>query len=196
MRVRRSLLLLFLTLSMPLLARSTEFASASTLLRVPHAAAASRHGHFTELQGSKPVRASAQALPLVVDGSRAPNLVPHHVATRFFIFSLAHPARQEAIANRLRLGAADRASLSAAISSLPEQLRALDERRKALRSGTPETNATRAALKSDEDVLLDTTYVKLLGSLSPSAATAVAGYIETRIKGRLKGFSMAKAIQQ
>ena len=194
MRVQRSLLVL-LAFSLPFVARSTDFASPPAVVHAAHESLSSHHAPSSPLQRGNPAPAGAQALPVVVEGSRTPELVPDRVATRFFVLSLVHPGRRAAIMARLQMAPADRANLESALESTPTRIATLSEQRKDLRNGTPESNSARAALKREEDHLLDATYGRITGALSPEAAVAADHYIRTRVKGRLKGFSMSAAQQ-
>lgn len=141
-------------------------------------------------------RASAQRLPVLVDGSRTPEAVPNNVAERVFIRSLAEPDRREAVLMRLKLTATDRSALLDALGTTPDQIVKIAQQRKALSIGqSVEAVQGRATLKAEEDQLLDASFFRVMSALTIGGASKVTQYVRTEVKRRLKGFSVSAAMQ-
>jgi hypothetical protein len=130
-----------------------------------------------------------------VDGSRTPESVPDVIAERVFIRSLAYPDRRDAVLMRVRLAANDRTALVNALGTAPARITEIADQRKALgRSDSTGSSEARAALKAEEDQLLDATYSRVVSSLTNSGSSRVSEYVNVEVKRRLKGFSVSAAM--
>ena len=150
----------------------------------------------TELQRTSSIPTSARKLPILVDGSRTPDAVPDVIAERVFVRSLADVDRRETVLRRLQLSANDRSALLSTLGGMPSRVVEIAERRKAMSGPTKSTEASeaRAALKAEEDQLLDQTYSRIASTLTNSGASKVSQYVSTEVKRRLKGFSVSAAM--
>ncbi len=134
---------------------------------------------------------TANQLPLTVDGSQTPQLIPDDLAYRHFILSVAEhtsptPDDVKRRASRLRLigiSQADQNALIAALSGVREQLDAID----ASRASTPPTNS--AALQQlliQQTSILNNAQTAILSSVSAQGTTQLEAYIQNFVKKGIK----------
>lgn len=136
-------------------------------------------------------------LPVVVDGSKTPDLIPDQLAYRHLLMALAelqHPPA-EAVGRRIAhlagvgLSAADRQNLISAMSGVREQL---DEIYLATEQAAVDTSLTSAgkdtaiaSLRAQQEVLLDATADKLKTALTNDGWLRLDAYVKDHVKRRI-----------
>jgi hypothetical protein len=199
MSTRTTLLtILLLIVAARLIALSTSSSPTALTRHVAHRDATTLpfREKRTELQRTGAMPNSVRKLPVLVDGSRTPDAVPDVIAKRVFVRSLAYADRREAVLMRLQLAAVDRSALLSILGASASRIVEIADQRKAL-SGATKSTATseaRAALKGEEDQLLDATYSSIVSTLTNSGASKLSQYVHTDVKRRLKGFSVSAAM--
>jgi len=140
----------------------------------------------------QPVVASGQieALPVAVDGAKNPERIPDAMAYRHFLRAIAihvkpsqdELARQDMLIGRIGLSAGDRDALKSAMESVREQLDAINEERQRVSSGTQPTPWSMAALRVQEQSLLDNSRVLVANSLSVDGAGRLDAHVQQHVK--------------
>ncbi len=146
--------------------------------------ALAQHVHVMSTSG-----ATQGSLPVIVDASKNPGLIPDALAYQhFFTAVAAHPspttqeqARQSAQLGPLQLSPADLTAMITILASFRVQL---DQLVTAVSVAT--TPAAIAALQAQKAALAATTLVSLKQALTPAGAIQVNQYIQTRVKTHIK----------
>src|ERR1700685_1568486 len=142
-----------------------------------------QHVHVMSAAGAAP-----GSLPVIVDGSKNPELIPDTLAYQhLFAAFAAHPTpaaqeqgRQDAQLGPLQLAVADRATLVTTLAGYRVQL---DQFASAvLAAGTPDALAGLLAQKS---ALVVTTLASLRQALTSDGASRLDQYVQTRVKAHI-----------
>lgn len=147
-------------------------------------ALSAQHVHTMSASGG-----SQGSLPVLVDGSKNPQLIPDALAYQhFFTAFAAHPtpttqeqARQNAQLGPLQLAAADQAALVTTLAGFRVQL---DQIVGAVLVAT--TPAAVAGLQAQKTALAAATLANLKQALTPAGASQLDRYIQTRVKTHIK----------
>jgi hypothetical protein len=136
---------------------------------------------------------SENTIPIVVDGSKNPELVPDSVAYRHFIMAASIPdrpnkdelARRIGIIRSMRLGDQDAKALVAALRGVRDELNRIAED-KTVQAGALSTPGARAMFKAQRDTVFTGAQARLLGGLSQEGHETVQKFVREHVKTQIK----------
>ncbi len=133
-------------------------------------------------------------LPVAVDGSKNPDLIPDDLAYRHFIMAIAEhqkPSREElahrnfAAAQILFPTRNDYALFVSAVNGVREQLEAFDQARGKLTVDSPDAREQFTAIRSQQQTLLNSVSDRLRASLSEVGKARLDAYVREYVKKRI-----------
>jgi hypothetical protein len=145
-------------------------------------------------QGQTTTQARHDTLPLTVDGSKTPELIPDHVAYGHFIAAVATPAaassdvvaRREGYLARVKLSDRDKAGLLSSLRNVREQLDDIQQRRRQGSRERPLTPAALRALKSEENETVRQVRSRIRSSMTPDGRATVENFLNNHVKRRTR----------
>jgi hypothetical protein len=195
MRIRHCLLLL--TLSLPLMALSTEWAktpSAGTALdhggHSAHASVTRRAANTAKPSGTSTGQIVTASLPVAVDGAQRPDLIPDSVAYYHFIMaaavpsnpSTAHVSRRERILAHVGLSQGDHDAFLNALTNVREELDRIEADRKQWSFDTPSSRAALTVLKHQQTQVLDGARTRIQNALTSDGMTRLDSHVQQQVK--------------
>jgi hypothetical protein len=135
----------------------------------------------------------AAFLPIAIDGSKTPELIPDDVAYNQFLRAIAQPQgtlsqqvdRRESMIARVGLSKADHDLLLAVADNLKPTLESIDHGRKQWHVDSLAARSAVDTLKVQEQATLDNAHQRLLVSLTPDGAIRVDKHVREYVKKRI-----------
>ncbi len=157
------------------------------------------HLHVGKHQQPPPIVTASTSVdfsnsPVIVDGSRTPDLIPDALAYRHFLISLAlsdtgaaqrEIDRRDATLAQMALSAPDVASVVAALRGLKSDLDAVSDEIQQRVQSTLASETELSALSGQQDTLIENAKVRLRGRLTADGWVQFDNFVHERVKRQI-----------